>query len=107
MSQIEKGTSRFYLFPRYVGPYFLSVYGASGDSEVTVASLDCSEDVGFKAVSGSNKQNEISSRFGRGFILGGLRVLPKQATTKDRIACEIKITSTENMLLVIARSSEL
>lgn len=105
MSQIEEGTSRFYLFPRYVGPYFLEVYGASGNSEVTVISFECSEDVGFKAVSAPNKRNEISSSFGRGFILGSLHVLPRQAITKDRIACDIKVTTTENMLLVIRRVS--
>lgn len=107
MSQIEKGTSHFYLFPRYVGPYFLEVYGASGNSEVAVVSLDCSENVGFKAVPGPNEHSKVFSSFGHGFILGGLHVLPKQVATKDRIACDIKITSMENMLLVITRASEL
>jgi hypothetical protein len=107
MAWIEKGMSRFYLFPRYVGPYIVEVYGASGNSEVIISALDCSVDIGFRSTFGPNKQNEVSSRFGRGLILGRFYLLPENVNQKDRIACDIRIKNNENMLLVVTRVSEL
>lgn len=107
ISRVENGVSHFYLFPRYVGRYLLQAYEISGGSEPSVLRLKCSEDFEFSPVSGKSKQNEVSSRFGRGLILGDIRILPEQVMGKDRISCDINITSTENILLVITRASEL
>lgn len=107
IDHIVQGTSRFYLFPSYVGPYFLEVYGTSGKSEIAVVNFSCSAAVRLKAVSGPGKLSKVFSSFGHGLILGSFYLLPEHVITKQRIACDIEVASAENMLLVVTRASEL
>lgn len=103
----ENGASRLYLFPTYVGPYSLKVYDVPDNPEVAVVQFDCSEDIGFKAASKPNKYNKVFTRFGQGFVLGSLRILPKQVALKNGIVCDIKLTGAKSALLVITLASEL
>lgn len=107
ISRTENGISRLYLFPRYVGPYSLKVYDVSDNSEVAVVRFYCSENIGFKAASKPNKYNKVFTWFGDGFILGGLRILPKQVAFKEGITCDIELAGTKSALLVITLASEL
>lgn len=107
MAHVAQGRAAFYLFPAYVGPYFVEAFQVPSGPEVGIDRFECKDNITFKPMPGNNARNKVFSRFGNGVILGAVYMTPENVGKKTRPACQAVFTSNVDFLLVISRASQL
>lgn len=108
LGRVEGSVSRQFLFGRYVGPYFVQVYGAQeARRPPALVDLSCSTPVAWTSTIAEEGRNEAVSALGRGFILGEIRLTPEHLRRGRRIECEFVLRDADGLLLAVSRKAEL
>lgn len=107
MTPVTQGRATFYLFPAYVGPYYVEAYQVPPGAEVGVDRFECEDNISFKLMPGSSDRNKVFSRLGNGVILGAVYMTPDNVGKKTRPVCHVVFTSNVDLLLLVSRASQL
>jgi hypothetical protein len=106
ITDINAQDAEIFLFPNYIGPHTIEIYGSDLDSTTRIDKITCAPELAVNLLSSEQPAGKVFSKHGHGFILAGLKIDANTIEATNRTACQIRLNRETSGRLIVSRISE-
>jgi hypothetical protein len=103
IAEIDGRTATVFLFPYYVAPYSIQIYGIESQTSIRIETISCTPELAVNVFADTHK---VFSRYGRGAILAGLMLDVDAISSRERIECKVRLNKDTKGRIVVSRIDE-